>query len=189
VDSSRSRRRWLTLPAVAGLVMATACGATPSLSTGSIRTPEARAVTLSPLPVPTRSEPNSTVYPTPPVRARGLAERFAVAFLTYDTRVENVRDFVDRVRPLSTPGVVRALNKSPRARLPWPVMRSRSERASRAISGTSIDSTANRLALHVTGITTTHTDLAVLRSPVQLRLRVAKTRKGWKVTDIRGGGS
>jgi hypothetical protein len=186
VDSS-SRRRWPTILAVAGLLMATACGGTPTPSARSARGLQAPAVTLSSLPEPTRSELDSTVYSTPPVRARELAEKFAFAFFTYDTRTEHVGDFLDRIRPLSTPVVVRALSRSPRSRLPWPVMRSRNERALVTVTGTSVASGRNELT--VNGITTTHTDLAVLQSPVQLRLQIANTREGWKVTGVHGGGS
>jgi hypothetical protein len=189
VDSSRSRRRWPTLLAVAGLLMATGCVATSTPSAGRIPTLEAPFVSLSPLPDPTPSEPESTAYSAPPVGARALAERFAFAFLTYDTRTENVRGFLERVRPLTTPVVVRALSRSPRSRLPWAVMLSRNEKASLTVTGTSVASTGNRLTLHVNGITTTHTNLAVLRSPVQLRLHIANTREGWKVTGVHGGGS
>jgi hypothetical protein len=195
VDSSRSRRTWPTLLAVAGLLMAIACGATPTDNTSSAPALGTRAVSLSPLPEPTPSEPDSTVYSPPPVRVRETAERFTFAFLTYDTRTEKVQTFLEHVRPFSTPAVVRALSRSPRSRLPWSVMRSRSERASLAISGTSIRSTENlsspetRHTVHVNGVITTRTDLAKLRSPLQLRLHIAKTQEGWKVTDVRGGGA
>lgn len=134
-------------------------------------------------------EPKSTEFRPPPAPARRTASRFATAFLTYDTRAEKVRDFLAAVRPFTTRPTLEALGHSPRARLPWRVMRSRRERVSLVISGTSVTTIGTGMTLLVNGVTTTHTDLAVLRRPVQLRLQIANTRDGWKVTSVRGGGS
>lgn len=175
--------------ALAAAVLPTACAATPAPRITTALESPAPAVTLSPAPEPTPSEPAATVFTTPPVQARSVAERFAFAYLTYDSRSERALDFLQRVRPYGTRAVVETLGRSPRSRLPWRVMRSRSERVSLTIAGTSLLMTESGVILLVTGVTTTRTDLAVLRSPVQLRLQVSPTRTGWKVTGVRGGGS
>jgi hypothetical protein len=189
VESSRTRSRRSILLALAAVVLATACGARPTPGITNALDSPAAAVALSPAPEPTPSEPTSTLFSTPPVQARLVAERFTFAFLTYDTRSERAQDFLQRVRPYSTMAVVEALGRSPRSRLPWRVMRSRSERVSLTIAGTSVSETENAVTLLLNGLITTRTDLAVLRSPVQLRLQVSHTRNGWKVTGVHGGGS
>lgn len=152
----------------------------------------AQAPVTTPLPAAPAVEPPSIDFPTPGPAARATARRFAAVVLEYAARSEHSSAFLTRVAPLASDEVRTALRHSPRANLPWRVMRERGERVTLTVTGTSITRSGThhdqrRLTVAVNGIATTRTDVAVLRSPVVLELHLARTTEGWRVVGFAGG--
>jgi hypothetical protein len=184
-----AKAQCLCLAALVALSLTTGCGKQETESTNGPAFVAPAFTPDTPNPEIAPVEPQSTKFPHPPACARNVASQFAIAFLTYDTRSERARDFLHKVRPLTTQAVVEELGRSPRSRLPWRVMRFRRERVSLSISGTSITTSNRAMTVLVNGVATTRTDLAMLRNPVVLRLQISNTRNGWKVIGVHGGGS
>lgn len=193
-NSTRPGRRTRTATAAATItalvVPMAGCAVPASPSPDRTQAPAARPT--APASPTTPWEPRSTAFPTPGPAARAVARQFTFAVLEYDARRESSHDFLTRVRPLATAPLQRKLRHSARARLPWPVMRVRGERVTLAVTGTSVigpspQPATRRLTVGVNGITTTRTDVAVLRNPVALQLQLARTRNGWRVTGFDGG--
>lgn len=188
----QSRTHHLPAAALAASLLA-AAGCAHSPESDSKPTDEPAVVSSSPIATPEAggAEPEATHYLSPATGARTVAWHFATAFLSYDTRSENAREFLTVVRPFVTNVAFHGLAVSPRSELPWRSMKARSERVSFAITGTSsrASHTSERIALVINGIATTHTDLATLRNPVVLQLWMTRTSKAWKVAAVVGGGA
>jgi len=138
-----------------------------------------------------RIEPNAGVYQDAPPALRFVASRFAVALLSYDTRSEHCDRFLLSLRPFVTRTLFRRLSVSPRARLAWWSMRARNERVTFVVSGATVRrrSPAPVVTILVNGIATTRTDVAVLRTPVALRLQMIRTANGWTVAGVSRSGA
>lgn len=123
---------------------------------------------------------------------RHTARGFAVAWLGYDTRHEGRRTVLHRVASMVTPALHDRLRDSPRVHLPWQVLRERHERGDFNVVGISTRRTPQRhkaVVVTVNGIQTVHSDLAKLKTPTSLQLKLTRTPAGWQVADVHGGGA
>jgi len=108
----------------------------------------------------------------------------------YDSAHEGRRDFLNGLRGVSTASEWEALARSDRARVPWPVLRARSERANLTITGMSrhLQSDGSVVRVFVLGVLTTRSDLAVLRSFEDFSLTLVRQPGGWRVAAAEGPG-
>ena len=108
----------------------------------------------------------------------------------YDSVQERRRDFLNGLRDVSTAAEWEALTGSARARLPWAVLRARSERANLSITGMSrpVHSGSSVVRVFVRGVLTTRSDLAVLHSFEDFALTLTRQPGGWRVATAEGPG-
>lgn len=182
-------RPWAGLVLVlAVLALTTSCGRAPLYAEPAPASPPstpASSTAAAEASAPAR--PTAPAYSTPPTPVERVARRFATQLVAYDSRRERALDFLAKLRPVTTRAALESLADSPRAHLPWSAMRARQERVALAITGTSSRGRAEqRLTLVVTGIAATRTDVATLRHPVELRLRMVRGQGGWRVSGLGG---
>ena len=177
-----------TIPvAVLTLLIGTGCGhlAGPS--------PTQQTPTV-PAPSPTRS---LTVPPTdtaaaPPYRTATrevteLAASFVLMVVAYDTTQEGKLVFLQRVRELATPAELGRLAHSPRARLPWPVLRARAERTDLEVTGVTVQpGPADHLRVIVETTLTTHTTFATVTGFRGFTLTLVPADDTWLVDRAEG---
>lgn len=136
-----------------------------------------------------------TSHPEPPSpyrdatgAMRKVALKFAEGVFEYESGRENRSDFQQRVAHLTTSKERTALLTSPRAQLPWRVLRARHERVQITISGVSVDTTRVSPTLVVAATRTTRTDFGGVTDFVELRVELHPSSTGWKVDNASGPG-
>ena len=170
----RKRSSWALLPTL----MCLACGADTTAKPES--TP-----TVSIAPTPTLS----TYFTTAPRELELVARAFITAVCEYDAAVAEQLDFLAVVKHLVTPSELTRLKDSPRARVPWAVLRARSERTDVVIDGISTITSSPAFVRLVARIRiTTHTSLATVQALEQVTLALSPTDAGWKVDYATGAG-
>jgi hypothetical protein len=146
--------------------------------------------TATPLTHHTVAPSTAPPFATAPADLSRVARTFVTAATAYDARTDRRLGFLARARAFTAPGELRRLATSPRAELPWEVLRGRAERVRTDVVGVS---TVTRQAgaaceLIVEAITTPRTDFATVRSMEQVTLTMTRTRAGWRVADATGAG-
>jgi len=145
-----------------------------------------------PTPTPASIAPTPTLeaYFAPATRGFELVARaFITAACEYDAAVANQHDFLAAVEHLVTPAELTRLKDSPRARVPWAVLRSRHERTDVVIDGISTVTSSPMVVRVVARISvTTHTSLATVQALEQVTLALSPTSAGWKVDYASGAG-
>lgn len=130
-------------------------------------------------------------FATAPADLSRVARRFVTATTGYDARINRRLGFLIKARAFATPAELRRLASSPRAGLPWEVLRARAERVRIDVVGVSTVTRqpgATHKVVVVEAIATTRTDFATVRSMEQLTLTMTRTRTGWRVADAAGAG-
>ena len=154
------------------------------------------AVTRSPAasvratPSPAHEQDQSTrIYAHAPADVRVPATHFAKAITEYDTRFERRRQFLGTLRRDATPAELGRLQRAPRSRLDWSVLRTRAEHTRLRITGVSDlrESESTDLVV-VEGILSTATHFATVAQFVEFRVTLTMTRAGWRVARADGPG-
>lgn len=170
----RTRSSLALLPTL----MCLACGADTTAEQES--TP-----TVSIAPTPTLS-----TYFAPATRELELvARKFIKTVGEYDASVAGRLDFLSSVEHLVTPAELTRLKDSPRAQIPWAVLRDRIERTEVVIDGISILSSPPPSVRLVARISiTTHTSFGTVEALEQVTLTLVPTDAGWQVDHATGAG-
>ena len=136
------------------------------------------------------SDAPSPIFGSPPPAVSRIARTFILGAADYDSAHERRRDFLNGLRGVSTASEWEALARSDRARVPWPVLRARSERANLTITGMSrhLQSDGSVVRVFVLGVLTTRSDLAVLRSFEDFSLTLVRQPGGWRIAAAEGPG-
>jgi hypothetical protein len=130
-----------------------------------------------------------SVYSVAPAKLRVLASHFVEAAAEYDAGAEAGSDFLGRLSALVTPDQEQRLDKAPRARLPWQLLRRRAERTRVTITGVSESiGVAGQRFVIVESVVTTTTDFASVRSFEEFVLTAVLTRAGWRIDRASGPG-
>ena len=134
------------------------------------------------------SDAPSPIFASPAPTLSRTARRFVLGVTNYDSVHERRRDFLNGLHGVSTRNEWEALAGSARARLPWAVLRARSERAKLSITGLSrpVHSGGSHVQVFVQGVLTTRSDLAVLRSFEDFSLILVRQPGGWRVATAEG---
>lgn len=174
---------WLTPPVEARPPGNVTAGTT--VSTSAPATPRPRSTTLSHSSAASSTEPP---FSNAADDLRLIARRFTTATVQYDARTQDRLDFLAKARPYTTSWELRHLSNSPRARLPWRVLRARGERVRIRVLGFSVDTrrTGTARTLVIEAIITTRTDFAAVRNFERINVMVARTPSGWRVTNATG---
>ncbi|GAB3785492.1 hypothetical protein [Nocardioides ungokensis] len=128
-------------------------------------------------------------FATPSPYVRHLTARFVRAACEYDAATDGARDFLASIDRLVTPHELSRLADSPRAHLPWRVLRARQERTDVAVDGISQGaSAAPRVRVLVWITVTTNSSFAKVREHEHVTLSLIHDHSGWKVERARGAG-
>jgi hypothetical protein len=178
-----------TIP-IATLTLLTAVGCEHP----SVPAPTDEATTAAPGSSPARALPVAPTgaSATPPFRATtrevtALAASFVQLVVEYDSTGTGQLAFLRRVRSLATPAELDRLARSPRARLPWQVLRARAERTRVVVNGVSVESdTGDRLRVVVEAAVTTHTTFASVTGFRRFTLTLVPGDDRWLVDRAEG---
>lgn len=133
-----------------------------------------------------------TSAPPPPYRAARAemasgAEEFLRAVVEYDSRHEARLAFIDRLGGIASGPEQRRLAHSPRARLPWRILRARGERTRLTVNGATLarsDAAERRVIVQAT--VTTRTSFATVSDFRRYTVILTGIGSGWLVTDAEG---
>lgn len=162
---------WISrFAALLALTACTACG--PQLTTvAEDRTPR---------------QDITAAFDAAPDAVRRLAVEFVQGVCEYDSRLEGARSFLGRLDELATPAELRRLAGSPRARLPWRVLRSRAERSHVTVIGVTTVQATQRVVVNATRSTVT--TFAEIRDFITVELTIVSGPEGLLVADAEGAG-
>ena len=168
------------------ILVTTSCAEREQTSTSELRSSSAPTATRL-TPVPTQSH-----APVPPYRAANaeitaVATEFVKDIAEYDSRQEARLDFIGRLRGVASREALHELARSPRARLPWRVLRARGERAGLTVNGVTVeraDADGRRVTVEAT--VRTHTDFGVVSNFARYTVTLAPGEGRWLVVDVEG---
>jgi len=146
--------------------------------------------TTEPLPDgPAQIVVESPEFAPAPAALRRAAVAFARIACEYDAVEQRRLDFLRDARRLTIPSELHRLTTSGRARLPWRILRERAERTRLTILGVTVMPTEdNTISVVVTGVLTTTTRFATVRTLEQLTLSLEPRGRSWVTTNATGAG-
>lgn len=196
-------RRTTTAMAACVVVLATTssgCGfsqlglSTPSPVTSPALLPARGASSQVPSPTSQSSmaaRPVTAV--SSPMAAAQLASRFAVDWLSYDSRRQTSRAILTEVHPLVTTSLQQRLGTSPRVLLDWRALRARSERTVFRKTSASVWTTPERrggaVVVVVVGRLVTFSSIGRIVTRERIEVLIIRTPEGLRIAGAHGGGA
>ncbi|MCW2855550.1 MAG: hypothetical protein JWR52_1165 [Marmoricola sp.] len=184
-----TRRTWLVAVVVLGATCA-GCGTNRQVAATD---PQPRTAENPSL------EPATSAAPVPyvdaPQQIAQLSDQFVRAALCYDSTSDSPTAFIRILRPVTAPAELGRLRHSARARLDWRALRTRHERTSIQVTGTSVASspsvvptTLSPVVVVVEAERITVTTFGTVRDFVEVTVDLDRDRGQWRVSSATGGG-
>jgi hypothetical protein len=138
---------------------------------------------------PTHLVVDSREFARAPGGLRRAASAFARIACEYDAVEQRRLDFLRDARRLTIPTELHRLTTSERARLHWRILRERAERTRLTILGVTVmPNDGSAISVVVTGVLTTTSGFATVRTFEQLTLSLEPRGRSWVVTNATGAG-